>query len=143
MTARPLPDQADVELAQDALRSLGDVLDSEAPVTLTLADGQSAQLPRSVTTALGSILEATAHGDGIAVLPIHAELTTQQAADMLSVSRPYLVGLLKGGKIAYRTIGTHRRVKTSSLIDYMRQDYPRRRDALDELTKETYDLGLI
>lgn len=142
MTAGPLPDQADIELAQMALRTLGDVLESDGPVTLTLADGKDVSMPRAAISALAQILEATAHGDGAAVLPIHAELTTQQAADMMNVSRPYLVGLLEAGKIEYRTVGTHRRVKTSSLISYMREDYPKRRAALDELTRETYELGL-
>lgn len=142
MNSEPLPDQADIELARKALRSLGSALESDGLVTLNLADGQDIAMPRSAVSALTQILEATAHGDGAAVLPIHAELTTQQAADMMDVSRPYLVGLLNAGKIEFRTVGTHRRVNTPSLIAYMRETYPTRRAAIDELTRETYELGL-
>lgn len=142
MTSEPLPDQADIELARKALRSLGGALESDGPVTLTLANGQGIAMPRAAVSALAQILEATAHGDGAAVLPIHAELTTQQAAALLNVSRPYLVGLLEAGQIEFRTVGTHRRVKTPSLIAFMREAYPTRRAAIDELTRETYELGL-
>ena len=58
------------------------------------------------------------------------------------MSRPYLIGLLDEGKIAYRKVGTHRRVKTSSLVAYMRADDAERLAAVDELSAETHDLGL-
>jgi excisionase family DNA binding protein len=91
---------------------------------------------------LAQVLSAFAHGEGVTVLPAQAELTTQQAADALNVSRPFLIGLLEQGKIAYRTVGTHRRVKASSLVEYMRADDAERLAAADALSAETYDLGL-
>jgi excisionase family DNA binding protein len=142
MATQSLPDAADVELARAALRKLGDALDRDVPVTLSLADGQNIPMPRTATAALARILEATAHGDGTAVLPLHAELTTGQAADLLGRSRPHLVSLLEVGKIDYRMVGTHRRIKASSLIAFMDQDYSDRRAALDELTQETHELEL-
>ena len=65
----------------------------------------------------------------------------QQAADAMRVSRPYLIGLLESGKIAYRTVGTHRRVQAASLVAYMREDEAKRRAIADELAAETHDLG--
>jgi excisionase family DNA binding protein len=79
----------------------------------------------------------------VSVVPAHAELTTQQAADMLNVSRPFLIGLLEAGEIDYRKVGKHRRVKAASLLDYMRHDDQRRRQAADELTALTQDMGLV
>ncbi|MEV5537265.1 helix-turn-helix domain-containing protein [Saccharopolyspora shandongensis] len=61
---------------------------------------------------------------------------------MLNVSRPYLIGLLEAGEIEHRKVGTHRRVKVESLLEYMRRDDQRRREAADELTDLTQELGL-
>ncbi|HWE91454.1 MAG TPA: helix-turn-helix domain-containing protein [Pseudonocardiaceae bacterium] len=71
-----------------------------------------------------------------------AELTTQQAADLLNVSRQYLIGLLDAGEIEHRTVGEHRRVKAASLLEYLRNDDERRRAAADELSSLTREMGL-
>jgi excisionase family DNA binding protein len=84
-----------------------------------------------------------AAGRAVAVVPAHAELTTQRAADVLNVSRPYLIGLLDAGEIAYRKVGTHRRVTVSSLLDYMRRDDQQRRGKADELSALTQEMGMI
>jgi excisionase family DNA binding protein len=87
-------------------------------------------------------LDSFAHGEGVTLVPAHAELTTQQAADAMGVSRPYLIGLLDAGQIAYRTVGTHRRVQAASLIQYLREDDARRTAAANELAAEAHALGL-
>jgi excisionase family DNA binding protein len=76
-------------------------------------------------------------------MPSHPELTTQQAADMLNVSRPFLIGLLEAGEIEYHKVGKHHRMKASSLLDYLRRDDQRRREAADELSSFTQELGLV
>jgi excisionase family DNA binding protein len=118
-----VPEPADTELAASALRGLGAALGMEGPVRLRLG-GQSGEVevPRSALAALAQVLESFAHGEGVTVVPAQAELTTQQAADALHVSRPFLIGLLDAGQIEYRTVGTHRRVKAASLIRYLREE---------------------
>lgn len=81
--------------------------------------------------------------ESITVVPSHAELTTQQAADMLNVSRPHLVKLLSEGQIEFRTVGTHRRVLAQSLMEYVKADDQRRRDAASELTRLGQEMSLI
>jgi excisionase family DNA binding protein len=76
------------------------------------------------------------------LVPSHAELTTQQAVDLMNVSRPFLVRLLQGGDIEYRLVGTHRRIKAAYLLDHMRRDDVQRRKAADELTVLTQDMGI-
>lgn len=83
-----------------------------------------------------------AAGRGDSIVPEHAELTTQQAADMLNVSRPHLFGLLRAGEIEYRKVGTHRRVRVASLMEYLRRDDQRHREAADELSAMNRELGL-
>ncbi len=83
-----------------------------------------------------------ATGQGVSIVPAHVELTTQQAADLLNVSRPFLIGLLEAGKIEYRTIGRHRRVKAASLREYIRNDDRSRRQAADELSALNQEMRL-
>jgi len=137
-----VPEPADTELAASALRGLDAALGAEGPVRLRLGgqDGE-VEVPRSALAALAQVLDSFAHGEGVTVVPAQAELTTQQAADALHVSRPFLIGLLDAGQIEYRTVGTHRRVKAASLIRYLREDDARRTAAADALAAETRELG--
>lgn len=139
-----VPEPADTELAISALRGLDAALSGEGPVQLHLA-GQvdGVEVPRSALAALAQVLNSFAHGEGVTILPTQAELTTQQAADALNVSRPFLISLLDAGQIEYRTVGTHRRVKSASLISYLRDDDMRRSSAANALTAEARELGLV
>lgn len=99
-------------------------------------------LPRRAFELLVELLAQMANGNAVAIVPVHAELTTQQAADMLNVSRPYLVKLLEEGKLPCRKVGTRRRVRAADVLTFKRIDDARRRDAVDELTSEAEKLGL-
>jgi excisionase family DNA binding protein len=136
-----VPDQTDTELAATALRGLDAALAADGPVRVQLDGHPDVLVPRSAIAALSRVLDSFAHGEGVTVLPVQAELTTSQAADALGVSRPFLIGLLDARQIEYRTVGTHRRVSAASLIRYMREDDSRRITAADALAAETRELG--
>jgi excisionase family DNA binding protein len=140
------PQEAEAALAREALARVRHVLDEhpggDDPLQLTLEDnGEVVTMPRVAVDLLVRVLANLAAGQGVTLVPAHAELSTQQAADLLNVSRPYLIKLLDERQIDYRTVGTHRRIKASSLMDYKRHDDARRRAAADELASMTQEMG--
>jgi excisionase family DNA binding protein len=135
------------ELARRAARRLGDYLTTHpgaAPVTIQgeLAGDDALVVPREAAVLLAQVLGYLARDEGVTVMPDSAELTTQQAAEFLNVSRPYLIKLLETEKILYRLVGTHRRIKFRDLRDYKNRDDLERRRAADELTQLSQELGL-
>lgn len=99
-------------------------------------------LPESASKALTRALELIAEGSGVAVVPVDTEITTQQAADLLNVSRPYVVALLERGEIPFRKVGSRRRVRLADVVAYRATQDARSKAALDELTSEAQDLRL-
>ncbi|MBR8745184.1 helix-turn-helix domain-containing protein [Nocardiopsis sp. MG754419] len=141
------PDAEQIEAAGSALPRIRRYLDENqealTPVPVTVEESrEELLLPRAAVELLVSVLTHMAAGRGVSIVPEHAELTTQQAADMLNVSRPHLIGLLQAEEIEYRKVGTHRRVRAASLMEYMRRDDQRRREAADELSAMNRELGL-
>jgi len=141
------PDPEEAEVADLALRRVKRYLANhleERDVRLVV-DGDpddTLVVPRNAVELLARVLAHMASGQAVSVVPAHAELTTQQAADLLNVSRPYLIGLLDEGKIEYRKVGKHRRVRADSLLDYQRRDDQDRRAVADELTELNREMGL-
>lgn len=121
------------------------LLHGDRPLTLNVtgAHGEEAvKLPASVGALLLEILEDMAAGSSVAVLRKDAELTTQQAADVLNVSRPFLVGLLGQGTLPFRKVGTHRRVRIDDVLRYKNEIGAARRRALDELVADAQELDM-
>ncbi|GII64452.1 hypothetical protein Skr01_45370 [Sphaerisporangium krabiense] len=140
------PNARDAVAARDALSQVRGYLrhhrESPAQIDIVVAETrEELVLPRAAVELLATILAHMAAGRGVSVVPAHAELTTQEAADLLNVSRPYLIGLLDAGEIEYRLVGTHRRVRAESLLDYKRKDDQRRRESADALSAMTQELG--
>ncbi|HEV2634789.1 MAG TPA: helix-turn-helix domain-containing protein [Actinocrinis sp.] len=142
------PGEVDAERAERAHRRIKDYLqahsqDSSDIEILVEGGGNDALVvPRAVVELVAHMLGQLAQGRGVSVIPSQAELSTQQAADMLNVSRPYLIGLLETGKIPFRTVGRHRRITFEDLAEYKRHDDLERRSAADDLADLAQDLGL-
>jgi excisionase family DNA binding protein len=104
--------------------------------------GEEIELPASLARLLADVVELLRRGDGVTVVPYQRELTTQQAADLLNVSRPYLIRLLDADCIPYRRLGTHRRLRLGDVVAYKARRDAERRVALDELTALSQEAGL-
>lgn len=124
------------EAAKHALGRLAPIARNLHDAVHVRAGREDAIVPKEAFKLLLEILGQMALGNAVTVVPRQAELTTQQAADFLNVSRPFLIGLLENRKIPYRKVGTHRRVRFADLAAFRETDDARRRAALDELTAD-------
>jgi excisionase family DNA binding protein len=140
-----LPSETDATLARETSRLLAPRMRSKAPLRFRVMDAakeETLEIPAPAVQMLVRILEEMARGNAVTLIPVHAELTTQEAADMLNVSRPYLIQLLDEGKMEYRKVGTHRRVRFDALMTYKRQADAERRAALADLAAYDQEIGI-
>lgn len=141
------PTEAEIVQAKESSYQLARLLPKfEDELTLQAKDpqGQTQELhlPASAVRLLLSLLSEMAQGHAVTLVPYHAELTTQQAADFLNVSRPHLVSLLEKGAIPFRKVGTHRKVLFSDIVSYQQETKRAREVALDELAAQAQELGM-
>ena len=118
-----LPVEREVKAAIEGKRALAAYLATQFETQhIQIFDQQNqahqVELPTSALQLLMDILAALAAGTAVKVVPVHAELTTQEAADLLNVSRPHLIKLLESGELSYHKTGKHRRVRFADLMDY-------------------------
>lgn len=104
--------------------------------------GKAIALPLPAVRLLAEILTQMAQGNAVTLIPIHAELTTQQAADILNVSRPFLVKLLEQDDLPYRKVGKHRRIRFSDVLAYEQRSNESRAKALERLAAEGQELDM-
>lgn len=133
----------DSKFALDAFKQLAPIVRKKkrGPTKLHLTPEGSKQgveitLPQEALQGFLEILAQMANGNAVTVLPIQTELTTQQAADFLNVSRPFLISLLESNRIPFRTVGSHRRIRFSDLRSYKEADDQQRERILEELAAD-------
>ncbi len=146
-TTLELPTPEVAAEAETALRQLEPFIRrrNQKHVVVRPEDGPAAQsvtVPREAFDLFLQILGQMANGNAVTIVPVHAELTTQQAADLLNVSRPFVVGLLEQGVLPHRKVGTHRRILFADVARYQREDEERRRQVMADLAAEAEKHGL-
>ena len=140
-----LPNQDEVEQAKVSSRTLSKYAGVERVQMTLKVDGQPTEdliLPGHVLQILLEVLSEMSKGNAISLVPHHHELSTQEAANLLNVSRPFLVGLLEKGEIDFRKVGTHRRVLLKDVMAYKESIDQRRKASLDELTALSQEEGM-
>jgi len=139
--------EADARLAEESSRRLTRLLGKRRRrLSLSVkADDdveETVAIPVPAFRLLTDILTQMAQGNAVTLMPVHAELTTQQAAELLNVSRPFLIRLIEEGKIPFRKVGTHRRIRFDDLMAYKRNVDQNRLKALEELAAEAQKHGM-
>ncbi len=146
-TRHSLPTATEIASARESSRALSKYVQSSAETQqIGIFDAKGAAHPIHVPiSALHLLLEALTEigeGNAVSIISIHAELTTQEAADVLNVSRPFLVNLLERGELPFHKIGTHRRIRYQDVIAYKERIDTKRRKALDDLAEQAQALNM-
>jgi excisionase family DNA binding protein len=139
-----IPNREESELARASAEALGRLMGQlpESERARVSLDGNEMILPRQALALLREVLAEMAQGNAVTIVPTHAELTTQEAANFLNVSRPHIVKLLEQNVIPFTKTGTHRRVRYQDLVNYRNQQIEQSQRTLDKLAAEAQELGL-
>jgi excisionase family DNA binding protein len=147
LSHRQLPPTArDSAIARQSAQHLSRLAGRNLPLTVRVRDADQdrpIELPAGAVTLLMDILDAMAAGRGLALVPENVELTTVQAAQLLNVSRPFLIGLLEARAIPYRKVGRHRRIRVEDVMAYKERTDHDRETVLDKLVADAqeHDMG--
>jgi excisionase family DNA binding protein len=139
------PTPRDAALARTSGQILARYAGSDRPLRVRVTDAdqdQAIELPAGAVNLLMDILEVMASGRGVTLIPENAELTTVQAAELLNVSRPFLIKLLEEGTLPYRKVGTHRRIRLEDVMAYKEAIDEEREAVLDELAAQAQEMGM-
>jgi excisionase family DNA binding protein len=140
------PTENDRKLASESSQFLEPVSTLPHEVRLQFLDEDAPRaafsLPAAAVRLLNEVLKEMAKGNAVTLLPVHAMLATQEAADILNVSRPFLVGLLERGEIRFQRLGSHRRILLKDLMAFKAKTDAAREDAMRQLTEEAQELNM-
>ena len=139
------PTAQDASLARVSGQRLSPYVRRQKPLSLRVTEAgqeQPIELPAGAVALLMDVLEAMAAGRGVTIIPENAELTTVEAANILNVSRPYLIKLLDEGAIHHRLVGKHRRILIDDVMAYKQRIDAAREEVLTELTAEAQENGM-
>lgn len=146
-TLSPLPSPEEAAIAKISSRELSAYLQTAADTqNIDIVDKSGevhpVKVPVSALRLLIDVLTELGEGNAVSLIPVHAELTTQQAADMLNMSRPSFIKLLESGDISFHRVGTRRKVRYQDVLEYKQHIDAQRKQALNELSELDQELGL-
>jgi len=132
------------EEERSSIASIEEYLDSKRGRAARLVgpSKDGVPIPSSLRRVLVAAARQLADGNGVSIMSVTAEVTTQQVADLLNVSRPFVIGLLDKGEIPFHKVGTHRRIRLKDLLAYRRRRDASRRAVIDRLATEAQELGI-
>jgi excisionase family DNA binding protein len=133
-----LPTTDEVEKAKKAARMLASMASKQGALTLRLNQGKRyelVELPPAISQLMLDLLILIGKGEAVTLVSVGAELTTQQAADLLNVSRPFLIKLIEEKQLPHHKVGRHRRIRAEDLFEYKRRRDHDRSEALDKLAR--------
>ncbi|AXT40691.1 DNA-binding protein [Alteromonas sp. BL110] len=147
LNVQSLPTAEEIALAKLSSQELSAVLEINSEIqdfNVVGKDGETHQvkMPASAVKLMIEVLTQLGQGNSVNITPIHAELTTQEAADILNMSRPTLIKLLDSGDIPHSRTGNRRKVAFVDVMNYKQEIDAKRLAALDELTALDQELGL-
>lgn len=133
----------DAYLKEHREASLFDATESAHAPAILVGEGdhKTLEIPALLFEVIREAVDILLEGGAVAIMPYHAQLTTQEAANYLQVSRPHLISLLDEEKIPYRRLRSHRRILLRDLESYRQRRDDERKQALDELSREVYEAG--
>ncbi len=142
-----VPTSEDLELARQSSRRFGSLVGAGSQIEIHAQSRggkhpEAAAIPMAAFRLLVQILSEMADGNAVTVIPMHREMTSQEAADFLEMSRPSLLKLLDQKEIRYRKVGKHRRVLFQDVVEYKKRTMTDRHAALDELAQQAQELGM-
>ena len=140
-----IPQDNDAQLSKESSRILAAHASDATPhLKVVEQDGteQTVAIPAAAYRLLVDVLTQMAQGNAVTLISIHAELTTQEAADLLNVSRPYLIKQIEAGAIPHHKVGRHRRIRFDDLMVYKQQIHEKSSRALDEMVALSEEMGL-
>ena len=135
-------ERASLKVIDKALSDFAEIQAANRTTKLIGPNGEEIELPDVVFRLLRQVVNYLAHGKAVKLIPVGMELTTQEAADLLNVSRPHLVKLVDEGKIPCKKVGTHRRIRFQDLIAYKVKQDAEQRQLLSEMAQFSQDLNL-
>jgi excisionase family DNA binding protein len=137
------PTEHEAKLAKESSRLLAACIGQGPTAKLRIIDSDGEfEVPVGALRMLVDILAHMAEGRAVNLVPVHAELTTQEAADFLNVSRPFVVGLLEKNEVPFRKVGTHRRILFKDLLAYRERTIKQSKQLADELAGQAQELGM-
>lgn len=140
------PSATEALLARETSHRLAPLLGEQSEYHIQLVDeehhSETLAIPAAAMQLLAEALAEMGSGRSVTLLPVETELTTQQAADLLNVSRPYLIGLVERGELPFHKVGTHRRLRLQDVLIYKQKIYKARLAILDELAEEAQKLNM-